>query len=86
MSTLKTQAWTLRAEVAGFHLLHGTHAGANLGRYFIGLCDRVGIMSPKHQRYAFTYYFHNQCHLNLIVARCCDSRQHIVKQHILRGG
>ncbi len=42
--------WTLRAEVVGFRLIHGTHAGNNLGRYFVGLCDRVGIMSRSHSK------------------------------------
>ncbi|KAG6906426.1 hypothetical protein DXG01_014018 [Tephrocybe rancida] len=42
--------WKLRAEVVGFQLIHGTHAGSNLGRYFVGLCDRVGIMSHTHSK------------------------------------
>jgi hypothetical protein len=40
-----TGKWTLQAEVVGFRLIYGTHAGSNLGRYFVGLCDCVGIMS-----------------------------------------
>jgi hypothetical protein len=35
----QTGAWTLQAEVVGFRVLHGTHAGNNLGHYFVGLCD-----------------------------------------------
>ena len=49
----QTEAWTLRAEVVGFRLLHGTHAGKNLGCYFVGLCDRVGIMSPEYSKVCF---------------------------------
>jgi hypothetical protein len=40
-----TGKWSLRAEEVGFRLIYGTHAGTNIGRYFVGLCDRVGIMS-----------------------------------------
>lgn len=46
----KTEAWTLRSEVVGFRLLHGTHAGNNLGRYFLGLCDRIGITSSEYSK------------------------------------
>ncbi|KAG6904864.1 hypothetical protein DXG01_006651, partial [Tephrocybe rancida] len=44
--------WRLRAEVVGFCLIHGTHARSNLGHYFVGLCDRVGIMSRTHSKHA----------------------------------
>jgi hypothetical protein len=37
--------WKLRSEVVGFQPISGEHSGDNLGRYFVGLCDRVGIMS-----------------------------------------
>ena len=46
----KAGKWTLRAKVVGFRLIRGTHAGSNLGRYFVGLCDRVGIMSRSHSK------------------------------------
>jgi hypothetical protein len=42
--------WTFRAEVVGFRLIRGTHEGSNLGRYFVGLCDRVGITSRSHSK------------------------------------
>jgi hypothetical protein len=42
--------WTLRGEAVGFRLIRGDHSGQNLGRYFIGLCDRVGIMSRSHSK------------------------------------
>ena len=37
--------WKLRAGVIGFKALLGAHSGENLGRYAVGLLDRVGIMS-----------------------------------------
>ncbi|GLB40087.1 hypothetical protein LshimejAT787_0705970 [Lyophyllum shimeji] len=43
----RTGAWTLRSEVLGFKTLSGAHSGENLGRYFIGLCERVGIIQPN---------------------------------------
>ena len=39
--------WTLRSEVVGFQPISGEHSGGNLGKYFVGLCDRVGITSEK---------------------------------------
>jgi hypothetical protein len=40
---VKGRKWRLRSEVIGFQAVSGDHGGLNLGRYFIGLCDRVGI-------------------------------------------
>jgi hypothetical protein len=42
--------WKLRAEVVGFQPISGEHSGENLGKYFVGLCDRVGITSEKHSK------------------------------------
>jgi hypothetical protein len=30
--------------VIAFRAISGTHDGANLGRYFVGLCERAGII------------------------------------------
>lgn len=49
--------WKLRSEVVGFRLIHGTHAGKNLGRYFVGLCDRVGIMSRSYSKVYSQFLF-----------------------------
>jgi hypothetical protein len=47
--------WKLRAEVVGFRGISGEHSGVNLGRYFLGVCERVGIVNAqrskvRHQR------------------------------------
>lgn len=42
---VKEGKWTLRAEVVGFQPVSGEHSGANMAKYFVGLCDRVGIMN-----------------------------------------
>jgi len=47
---VKDEKWKLRSEVVGFQPTLGEHSGENLGRYFVGLCDRVGIMSPKESK------------------------------------
>ena len=39
--------WKLRSEVVGFKGLSGNHSGANLGRYLIGLYERVGIITKS---------------------------------------
>ena len=47
---VKDAKWTLRAEVIGFKALSGAHSGENLGRYAVGLLDRVGIMDKKQSK------------------------------------
>jgi hypothetical protein len=47
---VKEGAWKLRSEVVGFQPISGDHSGGNLGRYFVALCDRVGIMSGNESK------------------------------------
>jgi len=47
---VKDEKWKLRAEVVGFKALSGTHSGENLGRYAVGLLDRVGIMDKNQSK------------------------------------
>ena len=37
------QHWMLRGVVIGFRCIAGGHNGENMGRYFMGITDRVGI-------------------------------------------
>ena len=47
---VKEGKWKMRNSVIGFRALSGAHDGENLGRYTVGLLDRVGIMDKKDQR------------------------------------
>jgi hypothetical protein len=47
---VKNRKWRLRAEVIGFRGLSGEHSGENLGRYFMGVCERVGIVNVKKSK------------------------------------
>lgn len=47
--------WKLRAEVIGFRGVSGEHSGENLGRYFVGICERVGIVNAKKSKVTFDY-------------------------------
>ena len=47
---VKEKIWNMRAEVIKFKVLSGTHSGENLGRYAVGLLDRVGIMSQNQSK------------------------------------
>ncbi|KAF5378162.1 hypothetical protein D9615_007596 [Tricholomella constricta] len=58
--------WTLRAEVVGFRLIHGTHTGSNLGQYFVGLCDRVGIMSRSDSKLGCLEHVVNLATINVM--------------------
>jgi hypothetical protein len=39
--------WKLCSEVIAFKGILGSHTGENLGRYFLGLCKRVGIINSR---------------------------------------
>jgi hypothetical protein len=47
---VKEKKWNLRSEVVAFQGISGTHDGDNLGRYFWGLCERVGICSQNRTK------------------------------------
>lgn len=47
---VKGGKWCLRSEVVGFQGISGDHGGLNIGRYFVGLCDRVGITSHEESK------------------------------------
>lgn len=47
---VKDGKWTMRSEVVGFKGISGEHSGWNLGRYFVGLCDRVGISNSSESK------------------------------------
>jgi len=42
--------WEMRAAVIGFKAISGSHTGENLGRYAVGLLDRVGIMDKNKSK------------------------------------
>ncbi len=42
--------WELRGEAVGLRAILGDHGGDNLGRYIIGLCDRVRICSKQDSK------------------------------------
>jgi hypothetical protein len=42
--------WKLQAEVIGFHGVSGEHSGVNLGRYFMQVCEQVGIVNVKKSK------------------------------------
>ena len=47
---IKAGKWKMRAEVIGFRLISGDHSGENLGRYFVGVCDHIGIMGKDQSK------------------------------------
>lgn len=42
--------WLLEASVIALRGLSGNHGGKNLGRYVVGLCDRVGIIGDEKSK------------------------------------
>ena len=47
-------SWSLVSEVIAFRAISGSHTGANLGRYFVSLCERAGII-VDHTTKVHTY-------------------------------
>ena len=47
---VKSGKWRLRSEVIGFRPVSGEHSGGNLGRYFVGVCKRVGIINAERTK------------------------------------
>jgi len=56
---VKDGKWKMRAAVIGFKALSGDHGGVNLGRYSVGLLDRVGIMDKKKTKVCHYLAFHD---------------------------
>ena len=44
---VKDAKWKMQSEVVGFKAISGDHDGDNLGCYFMGLCDCVGICNQE---------------------------------------
>ncbi len=53
--------WKLCSEVVGFRSISGDHSGVNLARYFMGLCDRIGITNA--QRLKVRHVTWDNCYL-----------------------
>jgi hypothetical protein len=74
---VKDSKWKMRAEVIGFKALSGTHSGENLGRYAVGLLDRVGIMDDKTSKVSCLQHLKPCVRLNShMPALHCYIRQH----------
>jgi hypothetical protein len=70
----------MRSEVIGFKALSGAHTGKNLGRYAIGLLDRVGIMNEERSKVRHVLTMcqresHSESYL-LFLALYSNPRQH----------
>jgi hypothetical protein len=47
---VKDGIWEMRSELVGYKPVVGDHSGENLARYFMGVCDRVGIWTPEQSK------------------------------------
>jgi hypothetical protein len=62
---VKDEKWSLHSEVVSFKAVSGDHSGWNLGWYFVGMCDRVGICSQEGSKVCNQALFGNLVpHLN----------------------
>ena len=44
------EIWTMHLEIIGFQMVSGDHSGKNLGRNFVGVCDRIGITNKDRSK------------------------------------
>ena len=51
-------SWDLRSAVIAFRWVSGGHDGQNIGRYLVGLTDRVGITGKIFSKVRFTRTVH----------------------------
>lgn len=49
--------WTLQTKVIAFRGIVGAHSGDNIGCYFVGLCEWVGLVSAGSSKVQTRYYF-----------------------------
>jgi hypothetical protein len=42
--------WKMHSEVIGFRTISGDHSGQNLRRYFVAVCDRIGIINTERSK------------------------------------
>jgi len=47
---VKDAKWKMWSEVVGFKGVLGDHGGDNLGQYFMGLCDHMGIHNQNESK------------------------------------
>jgi hypothetical protein len=52
---VKDGKWKMKAAVIGFKAISGNHSGENLGKYSVGLLDRVGIMEKNSSKACALY-------------------------------
>ena len=48
--------WVLRSEIVGFQAFLGDHSSDNLGRYCVGLLNRVGIISRDQSKVGILHF------------------------------
>ena len=41
----QSKKWNIKSHVIAFQAISGAHTGDNISRYFVGLCDHVGVIS-----------------------------------------
>ena len=49
----RKETWEMHSEVIGFRTVSGDHGGKNLGHYFVGVSNRIGITSVVISKVSF---------------------------------
>ena len=50
INVAKNGEWELESNVIALRRLSGDHGGKNLGRYLVGMCDRVGLIGNNESK------------------------------------
>ena len=70
------EVWTLQSAMIGFHGISGGHDGGNMGRYFMGVTDRVGITGKNHSKVTCTVHLLPVLELMISFPSCLS--QHLI--------
>lgn len=68
--------WTLHTEVIAFRGISGMHTGENIGRYFVSLAERVGIITQSSSKVRFNILGIETLIADFSLALLCHGRQH----------
>ena len=57
---IKDDTWKMRSSVIGFKALSGSHSGDNLGRQFVGILKRAGIVTPNGHKVRSLFFLNHR--------------------------
>lgn len=76
--------WRIRSEVLGLRIVMGNHGGENLGRFMLGMLDRVGVTAKNHDGKRAINKVHQRNHFALMMTHSQDDYSSLVRHSIIQ--